>query len=127
MTSYLVDPLDIGDIGQYNTGGYTGEWGPEGKLAMLHEKEIVLNEDDTSNLLQTVGFIHKIVSAINSQAVLSSLFNMSANSSLPATGDHLTQQTVTIQAEFPNATDHNEIEQAFTNLINTASQYANRK
>jgi hypothetical protein len=94
---------------------------------MLHEKEIVLNKDDTSNLLQTVGFIHKIVSAINSQAVLSSLFNMSANSSLPATGDHLMQQTVTIQAEFPNATDHNEIEQAFTNLINTASQYANRK
>jgi hypothetical protein len=25
------------------TGGYTGEWGPEGKLAILHEKEIVLN------------------------------------------------------------------------------------
>jgi chromosome segregation ATPase len=26
-----------------DTGGYTGEWGPEGKLAVLHEKEIVLN------------------------------------------------------------------------------------
>ena len=115
------------EVSSMDTGGYTGAWGPEGKLALLHEKEIVLNKDDTSNLLQTVGFIHKIVSAINSQAVLSSLFNMSANSSLPAAGDHLTQQTVTIQAEFPNATDHNEIEQAFTNLINTASQYANRK
>ena len=26
------------------TGGYTGEWGPEGKFAMLHEKELVLNK-----------------------------------------------------------------------------------
>ena len=34
---------------------------------------------------------------------------------------------VTITAEFPNATNHSEIEEAFTNLINKASQYANRK
>jgi hypothetical protein len=27
----------------FNTGGYTGAWGPEGKLAVLHEKELVLN------------------------------------------------------------------------------------
>jgi hypothetical protein len=31
-----------------------------------------------------------------------------------------------ITAEFPNATNHDEIEEAFSNLINTASQYANR-
>jgi hypothetical protein len=28
----------------FATGGYTGEWGPEGKLAMLHEKELILNK-----------------------------------------------------------------------------------
>jgi hypothetical protein len=31
------------------------------------------------------------------------------------------EQTVTITAEFPNATDHNEIELAFDSLINKAS------
>jgi hypothetical protein len=36
------------------------------------------------------------------------------------------EQTVTITAEFPNATDRNEIEEAFNTLINKASQYANK-
>jgi len=37
------------------------------------------------------------------------------------------EQSVTITAEFPNATDRNEIAEAFNTLINQASQYANRK
>nr|WP_172249930.1 transglycosylase SLT domain-containing protein [Saccharibacillus deserti] len=39
------------------TGGMTAAWGPEGKLAMLHEKELVLNKDDTSNLLKAVNVV----------------------------------------------------------------------
>ena len=31
----------------FDTGGYTGQWGQEGKVAMLHEKELVLNKTDT--------------------------------------------------------------------------------
>jgi hypothetical protein len=27
----------------YDTGGYTGSWDSSGRLAMLHQKEIVLN------------------------------------------------------------------------------------
>jgi hypothetical protein len=50
----------------FDTGGYTGIWGPEGKLALLHEKEIVLNKDDTENLLKTVSFIRELVSMIDS-------------------------------------------------------------
>ena len=115
-----------GWVSSFDTGGYTGDWGPQGKLAMLHEKELVLNKDDTSNLLQTVDFIHKIISMIDSQAHTSSLFNMSAVAGI-TTGEDTLEQTVTIHAEFPNAIDHNEIEEAFNNLINTASQYANRK
>ena len=38
----------------FDTGGYTGSWGPEGRLAMLHQKEIVLNAQDTENLLSAV-------------------------------------------------------------------------
>jgi hypothetical protein len=30
-----------------DTGGYTGDWGPDGKIAMLHQKELVLNAEDT--------------------------------------------------------------------------------
>ena len=44
----------------------------------------------------------------------------------PSIGNNSQQfeQQVTIHAEFPNATDHNEIEQAFNTLINRATQYA---
>jgi hypothetical protein len=36
-------------------------------------------------------------------------------------------QNVHIEANFPSVTDHNEIEEALTTLINRASQFANRK
>lgn len=111
---------------KYDTGGYTGEWGPEGKIAMLHQKELVLNADDTSNILQTVAFMRELVNMLDKQASMASLFNMSAIGGINSHTNTL-DQTVTIHAEFPNATDHNEIEEAFKNLINTASQYANRK
>jgi hypothetical protein len=40
------------DLEGFDTGGYTGEWsGAYGKLAMLHEKELVLNKHDTENFL----------------------------------------------------------------------------
>ena len=110
----------------FDTGGYTGMWGPEGKLALLHEKEIVLNKDDTENLLKTVSFIRELVSMIDSQASMSSLFNMTATTGI-MTGNAGMEQQITIYADFPDATDHNEIEMAFNSLLNTASQYANRK
>jgi hypothetical protein len=37
------------------------------------------------------------------------------------------QQEIHITAEFPNAINHSEIEEAFRNLPNLAAQYANRK
>ena len=45
-----------GNYYQFDTGGYTGEWGSDGRIAMLHQKELVLNADDTQNLLNAVGF-----------------------------------------------------------------------
>ena len=36
------------------------------------------------------------------------------------------EQNVHIEASFPNVSDRNEIEEAFSNLINLASQYAYR-
>ncbi|MBQ9657379.1 MAG: hypothetical protein IJV31_01255 [Clostridia bacterium] len=37
-----------------DTGMYTGEWGSSGKLAILHEKELLLNKDDTLNFLKAL-------------------------------------------------------------------------
>ena len=37
------------------------------------------------------------------------------------------EQNVHITAEFPNATNKDEILSAFDNVVNLASQYANRK
>ena len=123
---YDYDFKKAHEIIGYATGGYTGEWGPEGKLAFLHEKELVLNQDDTENLLSAVSFIREIVSLIDAQAAMSSFSNM-FSAVRGSNYDQSLQQMVEIHAEFPNAVDHNEIEEAFNNLINTASQYANRK
>lgn len=54
-------------ISSYKTGGFTGNWMGEGKLAVLHQKELVLNESDTSNILNAVKSIREIVgNGINS-------------------------------------------------------------
>ena len=114
------------DIMGLSTGGYTGAWGPEGKLAVLHEKELVLNADDTSNLLAVVSFVRDLVGIIDSQAQMQGLTNISPISTISNMNQTLEQQ-VSIHAEFPNATDRFEIEEAFSSLVNRASQYANRK
>lgn len=45
----------------FDTGGYTGNWqGNSGKLALLHKKEIVLNERQTSDILNTAKLLDKI-------------------------------------------------------------------
>ena len=121
-----VNNIERSNPAGFDTGGYTGSWGPEGKMAILHEKEIVLNQNDTSNLLNTMGIMRDIMNMIDAQASMASLFNLSASSGV-TTGSETLEQTVTIHAEFPNATNHNEIEEAFNNLVNRASQYANRK
>ena len=116
--------------GAFDTGGYTGDWGSdEGKLALLHSKELVLNAEDTENMLKAVELIREISSTIDLNALsassgLASLLNSSSTVNNSASE---LQQSVTITAEFPNATDHSEIEEAFDNLINRAAQFANRK
>jgi hypothetical protein len=48
----------------YDTGGYTGEWGAEGRMAMLHEKEIVLNKTDTVNILKAVDIVRSLETSL---------------------------------------------------------------
>lgn len=49
-------------IPAFDTGGYTGSFGDEGKLAILHQKELVLNQNDTKNLLSIVNLVRDIIS-----------------------------------------------------------------
>lgn len=109
----------------FKTGGYTGAWGPEGKLAVLHEKELILNQDDTQNILSTVSLIRELVNMIDAQAASASLFNLISTPS-PNPNSNTLEQKVEITAEFPNVNDRYEIEEAFNNLVNRASQYANK-
>ena len=110
---------------QYDTGGYTGSWGNEGRWALLHEKELVLNKNDTSNLLTTVTLLHDLMARLDQASAWSALRELTPASATTTT--EILEQNVHIEASFPNAVDHNEIEQAFENIVNLASQYANRK
>ena len=114
--------------GSFDTGGYTGDWsGPDGKFAMLHQKELVLNKGDTENFLASMGVLEKILQVIDIQSANQLL---SRDMSVPYFGNMsqgTLEQQVHIEASFPNATDKNEIEEAFRDIVNLASQYANRK
>lgn len=110
---------------ELKTGGYTGAWGSEGRLAVLHEKELVLNKQDTENFLSATNILREISQMLDRDAFIASLgaINLRAMT-LNSPADQVLQQEVTIHADFPNVTDHNEIEIAIDNLINAASQHA---
>ena len=72
--------------------------------------------------------LQSLLNAIDIQAMRMG-FGLGAQFNAPYTDTlgQVIEQQVTITAEFPNATDHYEIEQAFNNLVNKATQYANEK
>jgi hypothetical protein len=118
--------------GAFDTGGYTGEWGNEGKLAVLHQKELVLNKEDTENMLSAVKIVRSLDDVLNSinQSItariggLLSDLGSSIVGSFSSSSDKL-EQDVHIEATFPNVTSSTEIEDALNNLVNIASQKAN--
>ena len=114
------------DIVGYDTGGYTGNWNNNnGRLAMLHQKELVVNANDTSNMLNAITILRDITAnlgatLLNKMASISAGGASSIGQGLAAAG---MEQNVVINAEFPNATNSREIEDALNNLVNRASQY----
>lgn len=111
----------------FATGGYTGAWGDSGKLAMLHEKELVLNKTDTAKILSAVELVRNI-DLFNSslldtiEAFMGQSFGVDMMRDQPS---GTLEQIVQIEANFPNVQDKNEIEEAFNELINLATQRAN--
>ena len=115
------------DLEGFDTGGYTGSWGSYGKLAMLHEKELVLNARDTDNFLNTMEIMERILQMLDLQTMSSQLGGILSSPTLRDPGNQVIQQHIEIEANFPEATDRFEIEEAFKSMANLASQYANRK
>lgn len=109
----------------FRSGGYTGTWNDDGKLAFLHQKELVLNADDTENMLASIQLVRQIAKQLdfNSQQIST----LSSSGFTVSSQDGTLEQNVRIEANFPNATDRYEIQEAFNTLVNVASQYANRK
>ena len=110
-------------------------------MAFLHEKEIVLNKEDTSKILDAV----KLVRGISGDALsgLAGLIAETSRRTIEALGaitqavmpskiqtqdqGQQIQQNVEINADFSGVKSSNEIEKAFENMANMASQYIARK
>lgn len=123
LSSLDASVLMKGITGQYDTGGYTGEWGSYGKLAILHEKELVLNKMQTSKF---AGLMSSMQEYLDLQIKMAQIPNIQGYI-LPLNKESETlQQMVHIEAVFPEVTEKSEIELALDNLINKASQYAYR-
>lgn len=120
--------LKKSQLSGFDTGGYTGVWGDQmGRLALLHQKELVLNENETKDMLQMIEMVREISSMIDLNAMSASQGLTGYLSSGKFNDGMMTiQQEVTIHAEFPDVSDKNEIKEAFGDLINMAAQYANR-
>ena len=96
-------------IATFDTGGYTGTWGDaEGRLAFLHSGELVLNQDDTMNILNAVQIVRSMASAINSIASgeINSLMNGASGLLGGINNTEQLDQNVHIEANFPNVTQH---------------------
>ena len=126
---------DLGVPG-FATGGYTGIFDNE-KLAFLHQKELVLNQTDTENILAAVrtvrdlgsDFFSSIEKALDSNAIAAiALMGQKLNPIVTTPVQDSIEQTVHIdKVEFPNVTSRTEIEEAFVSLTNDAAQWARRK
>lgn len=120
----------------FATGGYTGIF-DDAKLAFLHQKELVLNQSDTENILaavqavRTIGtdLFKSIEKSLDGNAIAAmALMGQKLNPVATAPIQDSIEQTVHIdKVEFPNVTSRTEIEEAFISLTNDAAQWARRK
>ena len=121
----------------YDTGGYTGDWhGGDGRLALLHSKELVLNANDTENMLAAVNTVRQIANLGDSinQSIMNGISQMILGlTGLGNYGNYSIGETkesgdtiFEIQANFPNANDVESIREAIMSLPNLASQYIAR-
>jgi hypothetical protein len=123
---YITDEL-AAKLMKYDTGGYTGSWGAGGRLAILHEKELVLNKQDTQNVLDAVQILRDMSSALgneiraNALGLASTIGSRSFKVGFDGK-ETVVQQVVSIDATFPGVQSAIEIETALQSLVNDAAQ-----
>lgn len=116
----------------YDTGGYTGSWSDKtadaknGKLAFLHQKELVLNATDTQNILAAVESVRSFADSLKSTSLAQSLSTAlgAVSGAKSNNASETIDQNVHITAEFPVANSAAEIESALMSLNDRAVQYA---
>lgn len=123
-------------ISGFATGGYTGTF-DDARLAFLHEKELVLNQEDTANILAAVhavrdfgpNLLESIEKALDNNTIAAmALMGAKLTTSMVTPQSDVLEQTVHIdKVEFPNVTSRTEIEEAFISLTNDAAQWARRR
>lgn len=107
----------------FDTGGYTGQWSDgdknakNGKWAMLHEKELVLNANDTENILQAVNMLRRFTNALG-------ISKLSLNGLTTNQGQ--IEQRVEINASFPNVHSAEDVEAALLEIADQAYIYAHK-
>lgn len=120
----------------YDTGGYTGDWGSDGRLAVLHQKELVLNQEDTKNMLAAVQSIRELAPSMIAEmrarisgtaAASQSLFGSRYSGMRSVFDRKATElaQSVQINADFPGVRDAIEIKEALESLVQTSAQRIN--
>lgn len=130
-------------IAKMDTGGYTGNWNSkEGKIGILHQKELVLNAYDTENFLEAIKIIERMLaqntlaaqvkaSLLDKELSIEEIVQQNAALvsvlQLQAKQGEILKQIVNVNANFPNATDVAEIIKAFEDLTNQMTQYAYSK
>ena len=123
-------------VEKFATGGYTGDWGSDGRLAVLHQKELVLNQEDTKNMLAAVQSIRELAPSmiaemrarISSTAAASQSLFGSRYSGMRSVFDRKATelaQSVQINADFPGVRDAIEIKEALESLVQTSAQRIN--
>ena len=120
-----------GDYWTLRSGGYTGSWGDDsGRWALLHQKELVLNENDTKNMLSAVQILRSIPYSVIAQSLINSSTNTasalsginSGISGLAAAATNNESKTMVVNADFSGVHDADEIYQALLELENYGLQ-----
>ena len=119
-----LENLEKEILGKRANGGIVNEHG----LYELAENgtEFVLNPDDTKNILAAVSQMREVVK-MKMQSLNGNLSKQTAGVTEKTVIDKDVQQVeqaVHIDATFPNVSVAKEIEEAFSNLVNQAVQYA---
>ena len=130
------DPTLKKYIKAFASGGYTGAWpGSDGKLAVLHQKELVLNETDTKNILGAVeairaldmsGIARGLIQSSNVQSSMLGALSSGVSRVAAATnqGGIDNSKTFIVNADFSGVRSADAIYEALISLENVGMQTA---